>query len=256
MKAGAAGDACVRQMNQEGRKTGNAGGRHGRSGKPVKPPLTADRIIAAALSILDREGYAGLSMRRLGRELGVDPMAIYHHIPGKLALLDRLVEVIMNEIDVSLDDPARPPEKRLLTAAQAYREALLAHPGLIQVVANRPPRTRAGLRPVDTLLGIFVDAGMGTVDALAAVNIFAVYVRGAVMREAPHWFDLPGSEAVEMEDDFSQVLPSLDPEEFPNIVKAAPEWTFLGFETEFERGALALIHGLLETFGDRGGGST
>ena len=243
-------------MNQGGKKTGNHDGGRGRAGKLAKPALTADRIVAAALTILDRDGYEGLSMRRLGRELGVDPMAIYYHIPSKLALLDRLVEVIMNEIDVALDDPARPPEERLLTAAHAYREALLAHPSLIQVVSNRPPRTRAGLRPVDTLLGIFLDAGMGTADALAAVNILAVYVRGAAMREAPYWFDLPESEAVEMEADFSQVLPSLDPGEFPNIVKSAPAWTFLGFETEFERGALALIHGLLETFAGGGGGRT
>ena len=220
----------------------------------ARPQLSAERIIAAALAILDRHGFEGLSMRRLGRELGVDPMAIYYHIPGKQALLDRLVEVIMNEIDVSLDDRSRPPAERLLTAAHAYREALLAHPSLLSAVAHRPPRTLAGLKPVDTLLGIFLDADFSSPDALAAVNIFAVYVRGAAMGEAPYWFDLPESEVVELEEDFSQVLASLDPAEFPNIMRAAPEWSFSGMEDEFDRGARALIRGLLETYGLREGG--
>ncbi|MEM9515996.1 MAG: TetR/AcrR family transcriptional regulator [Actinomycetota bacterium] len=49
--------------------------------------LDVDRIVDAACAIIERNGLAGLSMRKLGRELGVDPMAIYHHVPNKTALL-------------------------------------------------------------------------------------------------------------------------------------------------------------------------
>ena len=56
-----------------------------------REPLTRERVLTAALEIVDREGLARLSMRRLGAELGVDPMAVYYHIPNKAALLDAMV---------------------------------------------------------------------------------------------------------------------------------------------------------------------
>ena len=53
-----------------------------------REPLTRARIFAAALEIIDADGLAALSMRRLGTSLGVEAMAIYHHVPNKDALLD------------------------------------------------------------------------------------------------------------------------------------------------------------------------
>ena len=47
--------------------------------------LTRERILDAALRLVDEQGMAALSMRRLAAELGVDPMALYHHLPGKAA---------------------------------------------------------------------------------------------------------------------------------------------------------------------------
>ena len=52
-------------------------------------------IVAHTLKLVDEEGLEGLSMRRLGQSLGVDPMAVYHYIPNKAALLDALVEAVM-----------------------------------------------------------------------------------------------------------------------------------------------------------------
>ena len=65
-----------------------------RAGRPRtgEEPLTRERILSTALSMVDEEGIEALSMRRLARELGVDPMAIYHHLPNKRALLSGLIE--------------------------------------------------------------------------------------------------------------------------------------------------------------------
>ncbi|HEY6737567.1 MAG TPA: TetR family transcriptional regulator, partial [Actinopolymorphaceae bacterium] len=56
--------------------------------------LTRERVLDAALALVDREGLAALSMRRLGAELGVEAMTLYHHVANKAALLDGLVERI------------------------------------------------------------------------------------------------------------------------------------------------------------------
>ena len=66
--------------------------------------LTREMLTAAALRIVDGDGLEALSMRRLGSELRVDPMAAYRHIPNKGILLDEVVEAVMSEIDIDAVD--------------------------------------------------------------------------------------------------------------------------------------------------------
>ncbi len=51
-----------------------------------RAPLSADGILAAAIKLIDRDGIAAFSMRKLGAALGVQAMSIYHHFPNKDAL--------------------------------------------------------------------------------------------------------------------------------------------------------------------------
>ena len=51
-----------------------------------RPALSREYILHTALRIVDRDGPDKLTMRRLGAELGVDPMAVYHYLPNKAAL--------------------------------------------------------------------------------------------------------------------------------------------------------------------------
>ncbi|MEX1277682.1 MAG: helix-turn-helix domain-containing protein, partial [Chloroflexota bacterium] len=60
--------------------------------------LDRRRVLEAALTVVDREGLEALSMRRLGSELGVDPMAIYHHVDGKERLYDGIAELLWEEV--------------------------------------------------------------------------------------------------------------------------------------------------------------
>ena len=54
--------------------------------------LTRDRIVLAAVGVADRGGLSGVSMRTVGRELGVEAMSLYHHIAGKDDLIDELAD--------------------------------------------------------------------------------------------------------------------------------------------------------------------
>src|SRR5665647_171029 len=100
-------------------------------------PLARERIVYAAVKIIDGEGLDALSMRRLGAELGVNPMAAYYHVPNKAALYDLVLEAVMAGVDTSGIDPAAPVEEQLKQAARAYRSAILAHPRAIPVLASR-----------------------------------------------------------------------------------------------------------------------
>ncbi|WP_214402694.1 TetR/AcrR family transcriptional regulator [Pseudonocardia lacus] len=101
--------------------------------------LSRQGIVDTALALVDHHGLAGLSMRRLGRELGVDPMAIYRHLPDKAALLDGIVDALHAEMD--LDSPA---------GAASWRQELATYACRVRTVLHRHPRavgvfvTRAG----------------------------------------------------------------------------------------------------------------
>src|SRR4051794_35847891 len=69
-------------------------GRYGR--------LNRERVLTAALVLVDREGLSALSMRRLGAELGVEAMALYRYAASKDALLDGLVEALYLELEERL----------------------------------------------------------------------------------------------------------------------------------------------------------
>jgi TetR/AcrR family transcriptional regulator, tetracycline repressor protein len=202
--------------------------------------LTRERIVRAALTIVDRDGLAALSMRRLGAELGVDPMAAYYHIPSKEALLDAIVEAVMAEIDLGSDDPAALPEERIVNAARAYRDVMLAHVNALPIVLSRGPSTPEAMRPVELLIGILRDAGLPPDRALAGMNAVAAAVRGTVGMVASGPLEPPSPQEWA---DLAQRFPA---GEFPYLREAAlcsPD--ILG--EDFDFGVRALARGLLES---------
>ena len=69
----------------------------------MREPLSRDRVLAAAIEIADAEGLRAVTMRRVAAELRVEAMSLYHHVPGKDALLDGLVDAIVAEIGATID---------------------------------------------------------------------------------------------------------------------------------------------------------
>ncbi|MHB8470723.1 MAG: TetR family transcriptional regulator, partial [Gaiellaceae bacterium] len=80
--------------------------------------LSRRRVVEAALALVDAEGTAALSMRRLGRELGVEGMALYTHVRDKADLLDAVAELVLAELDVEFDRSA-PWQERIRGGALA-----------------------------------------------------------------------------------------------------------------------------------------
>lgn len=91
-----------------------------------RAPLNRDRLLRAAVALADETGIESLSMRRLAKELGVVPMALYKHVAGKEELLDGMVDAVIGEIDPPVGDTGwkTAVRRRVLSA----RQALLRHP--------------------------------------------------------------------------------------------------------------------------------
>ena len=205
--------------------------------KRASEPLSREQIVRTALAVVDRDGLKGLSMRRLGAELGVDPMAVYYHIPNKEALLDAIVEAVMASIDLTVDHAEDSCEERVMCAAIAYREAMLAHANALPIVLSRGPATAAALRPVDLLTGILRAAGLPPAEAFAGMNVIAAAVRGFTGM-------LASGDKKPAREQMEAMARSFPTGEFPHLREAMP-FAFEFADRGFDFGIRALARGLL-----------
>jgi AcrR family transcriptional regulator len=148
-----------------------------------RPRLSRDRIVEAALELVDRDGLEGLSMRRLGERLGVEAMSLYNHVAGKDALLDALIEDTLDEATRDLPDGGG-WQDMLRGYASALRRALLRHPRAAELGLRRPATTPGSLDAVERLLGTLARAGVPPERGLDMVNALSVFVLAHVVAEA------------------------------------------------------------------------
>ncbi|MEO8702068.1 MAG: TetR/AcrR family transcriptional regulator C-terminal domain-containing protein [Kofleriaceae bacterium] len=145
----------------------------------MRKPLTRETILDAAIVILDRDGMAGLSMRRLGAAVGVEAMSLYNHVPNKDALLDGIHERILLSLDAPIH--ARTWQSFVRQHALALHRALLAHPNAIPLFATRPAATTASVDRLERYLEVLSRAGFKANDALSIVQLVAQLVVGHTM---------------------------------------------------------------------------
>jgi AcrR family transcriptional regulator len=215
--------------------------------KANTPVLTRAQIVAAAIALVDRNGLAALSMRKLAAELGVGAMSLYYHVPDRSALEDLIFDAVMSEVDFSGDDPKLDAEERAVRLGYALRTALLIHPNTVLITLSRSARTPDQLRPVEAMLGILYDIGLGPTDAIAAVDIVGQYVFGTTLAHVNHLAQEDQATASPETSGDSGILP----EEFPNLARAINESDYLGWDKMFDRGLRALARGLIVDKRDR-----
>ncbi len=106
---------------------------HAASAPTRRAPLTRQRVLDAALRLVDRDGLDELSMRKLAAELGVDAMSLYKHVANKDDLLAGLTELVWAEIAA-----AAPPDDDwaawLRALGHAVRDAVHRHPSALPVL--------------------------------------------------------------------------------------------------------------------------
>lgn len=150
--------------------------------------LTRDQVLEAAVRLVDRDGVASLSMRKLAAELGVEAMTLYHHVRNKQGLEDAIVEHVLAE---SLGPPRADATWQEVVAAHAdqLHRGLSRHPGAVILFATRPAITPATLVVLESLLRVLRDAGFAPRTALHLVYAVASAVVGqhlaAVSAPAP-----------------------------------------------------------------------
>jgi AcrR family transcriptional regulator len=209
--------------------------------------ITREVVLAAALEIIDADGAEALSMRRLARALGRDPMILYRHAPNKAALLDGVAETVLAQLTV---DPADPDwAAQLRAVARGYRALALAHPHVVPLLVTRPLATplalrpRGTLRPLEDVLALLIAAGFSGSDALHIYRALFGFLHGHVLNELQEIVDNPD----ETDDLLRLGLYRLPPGEFPLLRSLAPVLAAYDGAAELERGLDILLTGLTTT---------
>ncbi|MGX1268994.1 TetR/AcrR family transcriptional regulator [Streptomyces phaeoluteigriseus] len=204
--------------------------------RPRKPLLSIDRIVATARALVDTEGLAALSTRRLAAELGVSGPSLYNHFRTKDEILEAVADSVSAQVDLSMFEDGRPWRTALHDWAVSYRAALRDHPNVVPVLARGPGRRPAALRLADAVYGAMVEAGWPPAQATSIGALMRYFIMGSAL----------GSFAGGFVDDRS----AYDPADYPHLGQAhllADQQEKVD-ERAFETGLAALLDGLTHQY--------
>jgi AcrR family transcriptional regulator len=205
---------------------------------PKREGLTRERVLRAALALVDREGLEAISMRRLGQELGVEAMSLYNHVEGKAAILDGIFEAVLAELPTAT--PRAKWQAVVRERAQAFREVLSRHPHALPLFATRPAVTPASITQVETMLESLHEAGFPPDEALTTFNVLLAYVVGHTLATY-----LQGRPDETSHPDYD----ALSPAAFPRMREVARVLHRHDLDAEFEFGLEAMISGIAASRG-------
>ncbi|MGZ8582711.1 MAG: TetR/AcrR family transcriptional regulator [Actinomycetota bacterium] len=218
---------------------------------PARERLTRDRIVAAALRIMDEEGLDAVSMRRVAREVGVEAMSLYHYVHDKEDLLDGMCAMVM--CDFRYPDEDRPWIEVARDGAREWRRVLRDHPNVMALWADRqrPMTDLDALMPMEFALRVITRAGIDEREGVLIFNVLGGYIMGVVMMEVGAMFSAGtsrGGKAVDLNavhsklpDEAARFLPA---ETLPCIVAALPHLAECDPDEQFEFGLDLLLAGI------------
>lgn len=226
----------------------------------TRTPLDRPRILQAAIVLVDAEGLTALSMRRLGRQLGVEGMALYRYVPSREDLLDGVVETVIDELYADPEVHLLPQhswQEYLLRLAHGVRRMALTHPQVFPLVATRPPSAPwvrpplRSLRWVESLMQGLMSQGFSAKDAVHAYRAFSSFLLGHLLLEVSAMgVDIgPIDEPDPAQAAAATGAAATGIEDYPLLVELADLLGRFHFEGEFDES----LHNLLERIGPGAG---
>lgn len=206
--------------------------------------LSRERVLQAGLELVDREGVGALTMRRLGKELGVEAMSLYGYVANKQDLLDGVLDCVYDEMPRSIVVDG-PWQERLRVTARMFREVLLRHPHAVSLVAARPVMSEGSLGLVESALDELRRIGLDITRANQVLTVIVAFTVGHVASEVGD-SDRPTAQEVQA---FHH---SLDHHRFPNVADRAA-LASIDRDAEFALGLDFIVAGVERLVGSRVG---
>lgn len=197
--------------------------------------LSRDRIVDAALELIDADGVDGLSMPKLARRMGAGTMSLYNHVDSKDDLLDAVAQRVLQ----GLPTPAGADwSSRLRAHFHDLRAALIKHPGLGMVLATKNVAVPAVFDLLERTLADLTAAGLDDETSAHLYYDLLAYTLGFVAWELPRTRSLsPG----EYRQRWRDAVNELPPEKYPTIHRLLGSLTSVASHTQFEHGLQRIV---------------
>ncbi|GGV08728.1 TetR family transcriptional regulator [Actinomadura cremea] len=211
-----------------------------RKGRP--PRISRAEIVETARRIVDAEGVDRLTMRRLAKEVGSTPMALYHHVRDKEQLLVLLLD------DYAARNMRRPelpddPRERVVALAAAIRETLAGCPWIVEVLTADDLMSEAALWYNERIVNALMECGLTIERAVHAYRSIWYYTAGEMLVRASSTRRRAHDDRPTYRD---RVFAGLDPVELPRLASLGERWPELTAEDTYLDGLRALVSGLVE----------
>ncbi|TMB85848.1 MAG: TetR/AcrR family transcriptional regulator [Chloroflexi bacterium] len=179
--------------------------------------LDRTTILDAAERIADGDGASGLTMRRVGAEIGADPTAVYRHFRDKNELLAALADRLFGQM-LEATDWSGSWQDRLRSTMRRGHELYRTHPGFANVLAESSDVSPNLIRIAENALNLLLDAGLSPADAALFFHVLTNTVVGTGLFHAANddMFDATASDTLRRE------YAALPPDAFPACVATAP----------------------------------
>ena len=183
--------------------------------KAEKEPLSSERIELAALELIEEEGMAAFSTRKLAARLGYEAMSIYHYFPSKGHLMDALVNrIVASELTV-LEPGSEPWRAQLERSAWEWREMALKHPAMFPFLSMHRFNTPTALRWLNSVIGVMTRTGLAQETAVRLFRAVGYFLNGAMLDETAGYTRGPST--------VEPVPQNVMEREYPEVV-AAGRW--------------------------------
>ncbi len=202
----------------------------------ARVPLSVERIAEAALALIDRDGLDGVSMRKLGDALGVEAMALYHHVPSKGRLLDLVMDRLMRDAEIP-PPGSMPALDRLRHALRSYRAIAIGHPRAFPLLVGRRFNSPGAFEVYERLLQVFAELGLDPAQAARWFRTLGYFLNGAAMADIASREQAPDATPLVLERAPASVA-------YPHVAAVAPYLRVDRLDEVFEFGLQTLIAAL------------
>jgi TetR/AcrR family transcriptional regulator, tetracycline repressor protein len=199
----------------------------------TREPLSIQLIHETALELMNRDGLEALSMRSLAKVLSVDPMAIYHHIPNKAALLTGIYEGVIAELFAELP-PQLSWQEQLKHLLRLFRTLATRNPNIFPGLIASSHTSPGIARAIDAILGILLESGLPAKTTVQTGDAVFAFITGFVLLELNHLASSTDASAHEI----AERMPLV------NMERLRQELRDNQFSESFEYGLQFLIAGI------------
>jgi TetR/AcrR family tetracycline transcriptional repressor len=219
-----------------------------RTGISQRLTLSREQIITTAIAFVDDNGFTALTMRRLGKELGVEAMSLYRYVNGREGLREGIVDRRVAQLQLRPDGdelgPADGWQAYLQWLAHGVRALAREHPRVFPLIATRHPAAPwlrpplRSLRVVEDFLTMLISRGFSNSRAVMAYRAFSSFLLGHLLLEVSTLGAETGPAEEPLDEGNSDVPNSdqkLDLAKFPHIRQLEEQLSEDHATPEFER---------------------